>query len=1116
MPSAAPPNLGDSAPTARSAIDGERRRVTVLFADLSGLTAQRDHDDVHETMNRCFAVITDAVQRLEGTINQYTDDGVMALFGASVALDDAPRRAVQAAVDIQRALRDYDRTMDATRGLRVQLRIGLHTGVVAVGHTGDDARIGYTAMGDTTTIAAQLQRVAEPGTVVVSGATRHLIADHFETADLGEHHIEGHRAPIHAFEVLRARPRRARLRAAAEHGLTPFVGRERELATLIDLFEHAKQGGGQVAFIDGDAGIGKSRLVYELRRELAVTGVDATWLEGRCASLGQATPLLPCVDQLREYFDIEEADDAEEISAKLEAGVERLGELNAHVPSFRYLLAIEGEAAVAAMDASVRRARLFEALRALALRAAQRRPTVLVFDDLQWIDSSSEVYLSSALDAFAAAPVLIIGTYRTGHAPPFERRSNVTALTLHGLSDTDTLAMVGRRLGAAECPPELRAVFTERAGGVPLRIEEMVAALVDLGVLQLHDGGFRVIKPSTEVDVPDTTEGLVAARLDRLGESAKRAVQAAAVIGRHVRKRLLERVTEVPAQLDGLLAELARREMVYEQPGAPEPAYVFKHAVIQDVAYNSLPLPRRKELHRAVGHAVEELFADRRVAHAAELAHHFSQGELWAKAMEYAALAGDRAADTYANAEAAAHYAHALDAAELLPSPAWGELSALHVKRGGILNRLGKYDEGIAHFERALALVRAHGDRRAEVEALLGLADLYYNYHRAEPAQRYCDEALALGTALGDAALQAACLASRASYISGWQGPIAEARSSARAALEYAQTVDSAPLRCRTLIFLGTLLQWRADFDACLPYLHEGAQLAERLHLGDLRGHALFHLGHAYLSTGRYDQALRWYGEMHHYAESANDKFWLVRAPNVVGGVHLELFDLDAAIELCREGDEMTQRLSPSPESRGHCLVKLGLAYLARGEHGAADESLRTATELLEQDSWARWRWHMPLLRARAELALATGRIDEASSYASQSHDLAVQTDSRKHVAHSKLVLGQIALAQDRFPEAEKLLRSAVTLADHIHTARELWMSGSALGDTLARMGRDRDAEAFLTQAAQTIEAIAAEVPDPVLRASFTSALPVAEVYRRLGRRPQPAKHKASSAANRG
>lgn len=905
--------------------------------------------------------------------------------------------------------------------------------------------------------------------------------------------------------VLRAGPRRSRLQAAAERGLTPFTGRARELGALVERFAPAKHGGGQVVFIAGDAGIGKSRLVYELRRHLAQTGEEATWLEGRCVSLGQAIPLLPVIDQIRALCDIDETDGADGIVAKLDTALDRLGELDTYAPYLRYLLSVDpGDGAVVDMDAALRRARTFEAVQALALRAVQQRPLVLVFEDLHWVDSSTEEYLAALVDAVASVPILLICTHRLGYAPPFGSRSYCTTLTLRSLSEADSLALAGQVLGAA-LPREVATALMQKAEGVPLFLEEVAKALLDLGVLQRHEGGYRMLKSIAEVDIPDTIEGIIMARLDRLGESGKRTVQLASVIGRNFVKRLLERIVELPAQLEGMLAELKRLEIIHEQGLLPEPVYVFKHAVIQDVAYNSLLLQRRKELHRAVGRAIEELYGERLAEHYGELAHHFAGGEQWAKALEFAQLAGDQAAHAYANVEANGQYAAALQAAEhLAPPPEPAALAALHGKRAAVLNTLGEYDASIAHYERALSLARDVGDRRAELDVVLGLADVHYNYHHGAEAQSYCEQALAIADALQDLAAQATCHASRSAFISAWHGPIAEARHSAKVALELAEQVENPRLRARTLIFLGSVLQWRADIEGCLPYLQEGAVLAERTHSGYILGHALFQLGHANLARGRYQQALRWYADMSRYADGANDKFWMARAPNVVGGVHLELHDYDTAIRLCLEGDEVAQRLFPWPEPRGHSLVKLGVAHLQRGDHAAADDALARAWSLLELDAWARWRWLMPLLRARAEVLLATDKPDEAWTYASQSLELATQTDSRKHVALAKLLLGEIAAAQDRLPEAEKLLRSAMGLAEHIGAARPIWLAASALGQTLAHVGREREAEAYLIQATQTIETIACDLSDPALRATFMRADPVAEIYRQLGRRSVP------------
>jgi class 3 adenylate cyclase/tetratricopeptide (TPR) repeat protein len=665
-----PQHLAAKILTSRSALEGERKQVTVLFADVAGFTTlaeQLDPEVVHEIINRCFAGITAEVHRFEGMINQYTGDGVMALFGAPLAHEDSPRRAVHAALGIQRAIRAVAQALQAERGLSLQMRIGINTGLVVVGKIGDDLRMDYTAVGDTTNLAARLQQMAQPGSVLISAATQQRVAGFFDTRDLGELSVKG-RAPVQAFEVLGPRSHRTRFAVAVERGLTPLVGRERELATLRERFREVQAGRGQVVSIAGEAGLGKSRLVLEFRRALAQASEVVTWLEGHCISFGQASPFLPLIEQLRENFQIDEVDGEPEIIAKVEQGMRRMGELEASIPAIRYLLSVDpGDPAFAALDGAARRRHLFAALRALSLRGARLRPLVLVVEDLHWIDTSSEEFLTFLLDAVAGVPLLLLVTYRIGYTPPFGSRSFSTTLTLHSFSETETLTMAGQVLGTAQFPVELQTALMDKAEGVPLFIEEVTKTLLDLGVLQRDNGGYRLVKRLGEVHVPDTIQGIIMARLDRLGDDGKRTVQLASVIGRQFLVRLLARVAGLSERLDGLLCELQALEIIYEQGLVPEPAYIFKHAVIQDVAYQSLLMQRRKALHRAVGQAIEELYPDRLEEHYVELAHHFSQGEVWEKAFTYCRQAGERALERSAHREAVGSFEQALRALGHLP-----------------------------------------------------------------------------------------------------------------------------------------------------------------------------------------------------------------------------------------------------------------------------------------------------------------------------------------------------------------------------------------------------------------------------------------------------------------
>jgi class 3 adenylate cyclase len=578
-----PSHLAEKIRTEHAPREGERRQVTVLFGDFAGFTAMTeklDPKDVHEIVRRGFELITTEIHRFEGSINQYGGDGLMALFGAPIAHEDAPRRAVHAALGIQRALRDYAATLERERGLKLRMRIGINTGTVVVGRVGTDLHMEYTAIGDSINLASRLQSIARPGSVLISDSTYKSVTGFFETLELGELEIKGH-APVFAFEVLRPHGRRARLDLASERGLTPLVGRDRPLATLQELFTDVKAGRGQVVFVSGEAGIGKSRLLIEFRRLLAAANEEVTWLEGRCVSFGASSPMLPTLDQLRENFRIDENDGEPEITAKVEHGMRRLGGMDAEIPYIRYLLAVDpGEPAVLAMDAAERRTRIFRGLRALALRGAGIRPLVLVFEDMHWADSSTQEYLDYLMDSVAGVRLMLILTHRLEYTPKFSTKSSHRTISLRHLTDEQTLEMASRFLGSELFPEELKSALRQKAEGVPLFVEEVIKTLLDLGYIIRENGNYEIAKALGELAIPETIQGIIMARLDRLGGDGKRMVQLASVIGRQFLVRLLERVAGLTGKLEALLRELKALEIIYELGMNPEPAYVFKHAVI--------------------------------------------------------------------------------------------------------------------------------------------------------------------------------------------------------------------------------------------------------------------------------------------------------------------------------------------------------------------------------------------------------------------------------------------------------------------------------------------------------------------------------------------------------
>ena len=611
-----PKHLAEKILASRSALEGERKQVTVLFVDVSGFTSlseRVDPEDVHRLMSEAFEVMLAEVHRYEGTVNQFLGDGIMALFGAPIAHEDHARRAILAALGIQRALGAYGEELRRRRGIHFQIRLGLNTGLVVVGRIGDDLRMDYTAVGDTTNVAARMQQVARPGSIVIAEPTYRQAAGFFHLRSLGELRLKGKTEPVLAWEVMTARPARSRIDIEAERGLTAFVGRERELASLWNCFEKARAGLGQVVFIVGEPGIGKSRLLLELRRRV---GSQAGWIEGRCVAFGRSIPFHPMIDLVRRKFGIEDGDDEQTVIAKIENGVLALAEdLRPILPYVRYLLGIDPDnQAVADMDPQERRGELFHALRRLVLREAERLPQVMVFEDVHWTDKATEDYLALVADGLPASPVLLVLTYRSGYSHPLGDRSYHTRLGPGALSAGDTVAMTRAMLAAERLPGGLLALIESKAEGNPFFVEELVKSLQEAGIIQRSDDGWMLTQPLDDLVVPDTIQGVIAARIDRLSDGPKRALQAASAIGRRFSGRLLDRLVEPSGRAQPLLRELIALELIHETRVFPEAEYTFKHALTQEVAYGSLLVQRRKELHRVIGMTIEDLYKDQRAS----------------------------------------------------------------------------------------------------------------------------------------------------------------------------------------------------------------------------------------------------------------------------------------------------------------------------------------------------------------------------------------------------------------------------------------------------------------------------------------------------------------------
>jgi tetratricopeptide (TPR) repeat protein len=922
--------------------------------------------------------------------------------------------------------------LQAERGLSLQMRIGINTGLVVVGKIGDDLRMDYTAVGDTTNLATRLQQIAQPGSVVISAVTQQHVAGFFETRDLGEIPVRG-RAPVRIFEVLRPRSRRTRFDVAVERGLTLLVGREGELATLRERFREVKAGQGQVVGITGEAGMGKSRLVLEFRRALAQAGEAVTWLEGHCISFGQASPFLPLIEQLRENFQIDEFDGEPEVIAKVEQGMRRMGELEAYIPAIRYLLSVDpGDPALGAVEGTARRRHLFAALRALSLRGASLRPLVLVVEDLHWVDTSSEEFLTFLLDAVAGVPLLLLVTYRIGYTPPFGNRSFYTTLTLHSFSEAETLVMAGQVLGTAQFPTELQTALMAKAEGVPLFIEEVTRTLLDLGVLQREDGAYRLVKKLSEVSVPNTIQGIIMARLDRLGEDGKRTVQLASVSGRQFLVRLLARVAGLSERLEELLRELQALEIIYEQGLLPEPAYIFKHAVIQDVAYNSLLLQRRKALHRAVGEAIEELYQDRLEEHYAELAHHFTQGEAWEKAFTYLRKTGEKALSRSAHREAVGAFEQALNALQHLQETCDTREQAIDLRFAlrSALWPSGDFERILAVVREAEGLAEALDDPRRLGQISVFLSVYFHHSGVYNQASAAAQRALTLATASGDVILHAMAnfYLGLAHHAQGGYGRAIDYYGQARASLDgawryerYGLTILPSVLSCAFLAWchadVGTFAEGRALGD-------EGLQIAETVnHPASVM----------FASWGGGLLALR------------------------QGDLSRTLPLLERAVGICHD--------TGLPIHFPWMAVALGAAYTLAGRIADAGPLL---TQALEQAIATKMVATQALCSfSLGEAHLLAGRLEEAHARAERALARARAHQERGNQAYALRLLGEIAARRvpPEVDQAEACYLQALALADELGMRPLLAHCHYGLGILYNRTGRLEQARAELSAA---------------------------------------------------
>ena len=988
-----PPQLAEKILTSRAGLEGERKHVTILFADIKDsmeFVAARDPEEAQRVLDPVLELMMAAVHRYEGIVNQVMGDGVMAIFGAPLAYEDHAVRACNAALMMQEAIRHYSEQPSEIGRLQIRPRIGLNSGEVVVRTIGNDLRMDYSAVGQTTHLAARMEQLAPPGTILLMAETFRLAEGLVQVRPLGLMPIKGLGGPVEVFELLGAGPARTRWQARVTHGLTPFVGRKEEAANLGQASTWADAGHGQLQAIVGDPGVGKSRLAWELAGGLR----DAGWLvlETAAMSYGRTTAFRPLTDLFRSYFGIDDRSEPAEIPeaiARRLRGVDPA--LTPTLPAFLDLLRVPfDDAEWRDAEPAQRRERTLDAIRRLVIQESRNRPVLLLFEDLHWVDNPTQDMLNRLIEFLPAARVLVLVTYRPEYRHSWATKDCYAELRLDPLPRENAEMMLDILLGSDASLFRLKPLLLDRTEGNPFFLEECVWTLIASNALDGKRGSYRLTTELANVEVPETVHAVLAARIDRLEPTDKRLLQMAAVIGRHVPVRLLQAVAELPEELlrEGL-ARLQAAAFLVEPGALPEPGYAFSHALTQEVVYRSILFERRRAVHSQVVDAMEHHYGNRRAEHVELLGHHAVRGERWKEAVAYLREAGGRAVGRSEYAEAAAFFRESLGAAGRLPPGTDRNVHEIDLRfeLRNVLWARGRLVEGLDYLRQAEPLAAALKDQRRLARLIAHKSGNYLVLGDNARARECGEEALVLARKLDDFALQ----------------------------------VDANQ-------FLGVLYTSLGDYRRALEHLENNAAwlVGERrrgrfgefyaVHGQTWRVWCLAELGRFDEAAAGADQAMQ-IAEGSHHPHNLVAAYWAVGYLGRMRGRIAGAVDaLERGYALC-ESAGINLWLRPSAAMLGH-------AYAWTGRLNEAIRLLERAVQPAENNI-ALAAWKMTL----AETYLLAGRIDDAQEMAKNAVKLARERKEVGFAAYALRVLGAIATRKARVGAAETQYREALHYA---------------------------------------------------------------------------------------
>jgi class 3 adenylate cyclase/tetratricopeptide (TPR) repeat protein len=1025
-----PKGLTEKILAQKDRIEGERKQVTVMFCDMEGFTALSEKlgiEEAYSVMDQIYEILIHKVHDYEGTVNEMTGDGIMALFGAPIALEDAIQRAIRSALSIHREMTKFsDKKKQGQVNIPpIKMRIGIHTGPVVVGTLGNDLRVEFKAVGDTVNLASRMEGLAEPGTTYVTEDTFKLSEGFFRFESLGENDIKGKEKPIKVYRVIAPSTSRTRFDVSAERGLTAFVGRGRELELMLDGFERAKGGRGQAFSLTAEAGVGKSRLLYEFRK--AVASEHVTFLEGRCLSYSSGVAYHPVIDFLKANFDIHEGDGDFEIREKVKRGLKVLGADEAStLPYLLELLAVKDSGIhKILMSPEDRKNRIMEAFKHIALKGSEIRPLILAYEDLHWIDKSSEDVLKYFLESIPGARVLLIFTYRPEFVHTWGAKSYHSQVMLNRLSNRESLMMVSHLLGTEDVERNLEEFILEKAEGVPFFLEELIKSLKDLKIIEKEDNRYRITKDIKEVTIPATVQDVIMARVDSLPQEMKGLLQTVSVVGRESGYDLIKRVTGLTEQeLLPQLSVLKDSELLYERGIYPQSTYIFKHALTQEVAYNSLLLKRRKEIHAQIGGDIEALYPDRLEEHYELLAFHYGRSAKADKAVKYLDLANQKAAKVHAMEEAKAYFDEAMALLDALP-----ETEENRQQRISLL-----VNQGIVFF-------------------LLFKSPEYYDLlTRYEPMARRLGNPELLGA-----------LYARLGHCEFSFGNIDQAIQTLTKAAELAEASGNVEETGYAYVFWELSHLDRGDYDRVLALKEDVLRTMEHQFNLLFHTYALSAASRAYGCLGRWDEAVEEAQKALSVAEEFLDNSLISWSAWNLSIAYTWKGDLARALEY----GELAAQKAPTPVDKAWAQRSLGWTWCRSGDTTRGIELLTTVLPIFRAGRFI--TGEIPLTCFLGEGYWLAGEDEKARQMLEEGLEMAQRDGVRYELGFAHRLLGEISLKTSPAQAAPHYEKS-IAIFQEIKAKNELAMAYAGYGRLHKTQGEIALAREYLSKALEIFE----------------------------------------------